>query len=164
MNRVFAAVSTLVVLASPVAAQDHKAHPSHAVHDSVMAPIKALFDGMRTRDTALMRSAFAPGAMMGGVPRAGQPVRFEQVDGFLKAIAGAPAGTLLDEQLYDVDVRIDGGLASVWAFYTFSLGERFSHCGVDAFQVVRTDAGWKITALADTRRQQDCSVEGKKKA
>lgn len=143
----------------------HAAH--HAMtpaHDSVMAVVKQLFDGMRNRDTALMRATFAPGTLLGGVPRAGRPVPFTPIDAFIAGIASAPAGTLLNETIYDPEIRIDGGLATVWTFYTFHVGERLSHCGVDAFQLVRTSEGWKIAALADTRQTTGCDVAGKKKA
>ncbi|MEI2720897.1 MAG: hypothetical protein V9E87_12310 [Gemmatimonadales bacterium] len=71
---------------------------------------------------------------------------------------------LLDERIYDPEIRIDGGLATVWTFYAFFVGERLSHCGVDAFQLARTSEGWKIIALADSRQTTGCSVAGKKPA
>jgi hypothetical protein len=143
----------------------HAAHHTMTpVHDSVMTVVKRLFDGMRTRDTAMMRSTFAPGTVLGGVPQGDRPVRFTPIEAFIAGIAAAPAGQLLNETLYDPEIRIDGGLATVWTFYTFHVGERLSHCGMDAFQLVRTSAGWKITALADTRQTTGCEVTGKKKA
>lgn len=172
-------LAALVAVMAPIAASAQqtaaKADPAHdamhaahhtmtPAHDSIMTVVKQLFDGMRSRDTALMRSTFAPGTLLGGVPRAGQPVRFTPIDAFIGGIASAPAGTLLNETLYDPEIRIDGGLATVWTFYTFHVGERLSHCGVDAFQLVRTSEGWKITALADTRQTTGCEVTGKKKA
>jgi len=172
-------LAALVAAIAPVAASAQqtatKADPAHdamhaahhtmtPVHDSVMTVVKRLFDGMRSRDTALMRSTFAPGTVLGGVPRAGQPVRFTPIDAFITGIGSAPAGQVLNETLYDPEIRIDGGLATVWTFYTFHIGERLSHCGVDAFQLVRTSEGWKISALADTRQTMGCEVAGKKKA
>src|SRR5690606_16608714 len=94
-----------------------------------------------------------------GVPRAGQPVTFRPATGFV-ADASAP-GVPWDEQIYDPEVRIDGGLATLYVFYTFSLGEKFSHCGVDAFWMIRTAEGWKISALVDTRRGEGCETEGR---
>ena len=38
------------------------------------------------------------------------------------------------------------------------MGKRFSHCGVDAFQLVKTAAGWKIFQLSDTRRKEKCEI------
>ena len=52
---------------------------------------------------------------------------------------------------------MDGNLANVWVYYEFYAGDKFSHCGVDNFQLGRTDAGWKIILLADSRRRQGCS-------
>lgn len=173
LSALFAAVApvaasaqqTTIKKADPAHDAMHAAHHTMTpAHDSIMTVVKQLFDGMRSRDTALMRSTFAPGTLLGGVPRAGQPVRFTPIDGFIAGIGSAPAGTLLNETLYDPEIRIDGGLATVWTFYTFHVGERLSHCGMDAFQLVRTSEGWKISALADTRQTTGCELTGKKKA
>ena len=162
------ALSAALLFAAPLAAQDHAGHMAPAgwtaAHDSVMMPIKRLFDGMRAHDSTMIRSAFVQGAMMmGGLPRANgaQAVRFNSVDGFVTA-AGAP-GDAWDEQIYDPIVQIDGGLASVWVFYTFHAGTNFTHCGVDAIQLVRTTDGWKISVIADTRRTTNCETAGKRK-
>lgn len=157
----------VALVATPAAAQDHAAHHAAewtAAHDSVMMPIKRLFDGMRAHDSTMIRSAFAPGAMMmGSFPRTGLPssVSFSSVDAFVTA-AGRP-GVPWDEQIFDPMVEIDGHLATAWVFYTFHLGDRFTHCGVDAMQLIRTEQGWKISVLADTRRTTECGTEGRKK-
>ena len=39
---------------------------------------------------------------------------------------------------------IDGDLAVVSGRYTFYVGDKFSHCGKDVFNLLRTEAGWKI--------------------
>ena len=63
---------------------------------------------------------------------------------------------VLDEVLHDTEVRIDGPLAIVWTYYDFFAGENFSHCGYDAFQLLKVGGEWKIVALADTRRREGC--------
>ncbi len=148
-------VATLLT-AAPLAAQGPV--PA-ATRDSIVAVAKRLFDGMRAHDSTMVRSAFAPGAMMSGVPRPGQPVGFQSVDGFVKAV-GTP-GAAWDEQVFDPVVHVDGDLATLWTFYTFSLGESFSHCGVDAFQLMRLGGEWKIAFLSDTRRKTECGTEGR---
>jgi hypothetical protein len=46
----------------------------------------------------------------------------------------------------------------VWVDYALYIGERFSHCGIDHFLLVKNEAGeWKILELADTRRTEGCS-------
>jgi hypothetical protein len=42
--------------------------------------------------------------------------------------------------------------------YGFFLGDQFSHCGVNSFQLVRTEDGWKTIHLIDTRQQAGCEV------
>jgi hypothetical protein len=76
---------------------------------------------------------------------------------FAAAIAGAKAGDVWNERIFDPEVRIDADLAQVWAYYTFHLNKQFSHCGVDAFMLRKVGGAWKITQLADSRRTQGCT-------
>jgi hypothetical protein len=62
-----------------------------------------------------------------------------------------------NERIYDPEVRIDGNVAQVWAYYTFHMNSTFNHCGVDAFMLVKLGTAWKITQLADTQRNQGCT-------
>jgi hypothetical protein len=120
-----------------------------------------MFDAMRARDTAALRSVFDTSArlMTAGVSREGKAVlRVTPIDRFIQGIAGAPAGTLLDERIFDVEVRQDANLATVWTRYNFYAGEQFSHCGFDAFQLFKSEQGWRIIAIADTQRREGCQL------
>ena len=138
----------LTALAAPASAQSAD---EQAVRDVVIR----LFDGMRARDTAMMRSVFAAEAQFYGLNQQGD-VQVTLPETFFRSIAGAPAGLVLDEVLHDVEIRIDGPLAAVWTYYDFFAGERFSHCGYDAMHLLKVDGEWKIVALADSRRTTDC--------
>lgn len=140
------------VTAAPLAAQS----PVPAVRDSIMVPIRAMFRGMYAHDSALVRSAFVPGAQFSRPPRPGQPHAYTSVDQFVAAVGRA--GEPWDEQIYDIKIQEDAGMASVWTFFRFSLGAKFSHCGVNAFLVVRTGEGWKISGLADSHRTTECAA------
>lgn len=122
---------------------------------AVRAVVDRLFDGMRTRDTTMMASAFHADARFYGLNQAGE-VQVTLPSAFLASISRAPAGMVLDEVLHDVEIRIDGPLATVWTYYDFFAGENFSHCGYDAMQLLNVAGEWKIVALADTRRQEGC--------
>ncbi|WP_139280936.1 nuclear transport factor 2 family protein [Reichenbachiella agariperforans] len=74
---------------------------------------------------------------------------------FLQSV-GTPHQVKWIEKSWDYKISIDGGLAQVWCQYAFFAGERFSHCGVDAFQLVKSPQGWRIFTLADTRRKDGC--------
>ena len=43
----------------------------------------------------------------------------------------------------------------VWTRYDFYIDSEFSHCGTDAWIMLRTDQGWRIASLAWTS-EQDC--------
>jgi hypothetical protein len=123
----------------------------------VLGVVRQLFDGMRARDTAKMRAQLHPDARMASPStRSGTvSVTVESPEAWLAGVARA-TGPMLDERITSAVVKVDGALASVWASYTFYLGERLSHCGVDAFHLVRLPSGWKIIDLADTRRRENC--------
>ena len=49
-----------------------------------------------------------------------------------------------DEQTFDVEIRVDGPMASAWAPYVFYRGDTLSHCGVNAIEFARTKGQWTI--------------------
>lgn len=129
-----------------------------AARAEVLAVVNQLFDGMRKRDTASMRALFVPGAsLLSSSVRGGTPVvSSDPIDAWIGGIGKAPAGTVLDERLMNTVVHVQDGLASVWTEYEFWVGDRFSHCGVDAIILGKTATGWKLLSIADTRRRTGC--------
>lgn len=126
----------------------------------VMEVVQQVFDGMRAADSSMVRSAFMKGADLYTVftDKEGNPVLHKgSLDNFLDAV-GAPHEFVWDEPIWDTEVRIDGNLAQVWTKYAFYAGDKFSHCGVDAFHLFKTWEGWKIYHLTDTRQWKDCEV------
>jgi len=61
-----------------------------------------------------------------------------------------------DERISFETIKIDGPLAIAWTPYKFYYEGKFSHCGVNSFQLVRVDNQWRIQYLIDTRRRQGC--------
>jgi hypothetical protein len=74
-----------------------------------------------------------------------------------KNAVGTPHEDIWDERISNVKIQLDGNLAQVWMNYSFYLNDKFSHCGVNAVQLIRTNNGWKMIHLADTRRLTDCN-------
>ena len=134
-----------------------------ADRDAILATVQKVFDAMRTRDTALLSQAFDSTARLVGVSNRGTPsVSLTAPSQFGAAINRAPAGDVWHERIYDPEVKIDGTVAQVWAYYTFHRNTTFSHCGVDAFMLVKVGTAWRITQLADSRRMEGCShMDGK---
>jgi hypothetical protein len=158
------ALTFALLLASPLAAQQPAA-PAPTPQSSfsadsaaVMQVVTDLFQGMRKRDTTVMRAQFHSSAEMrsAGNTRAGMVIAADQVGDWIHAVAGAPDTLLLDERTSAPVVRVDGNYATVWTPYEFWLGPTFSHCGADLFSFARTSGGWKIVFVADSRRRSGC--------
>lgn len=128
----------------------------HPESDAVVAVANRLFAAMEARDTSAVRALFLPSARIVSVARQnGTPVvRDRGVGDFLPGIVTAPEPLI--ERMWSPEVRIVGDLATLWAPYDFHLGSRFSHCGVDAFQLVRRDGAWRIAALSYTVQREGC--------
>lgn len=125
---------------------------------AVKATINLLFDGMRKSDTTLLKKAFAANNIMQTIVKTKDGkamVRTESLANFIKSV-GTPHNEIYDERIVFTKILIDDNLASVWTDYKFYVGEKFSHCGVNSFQLFKSDDGWKIIYLIDTRRKDKC--------
>ncbi len=127
---------------------------------AVLAVINQLFEGMHQGDSALVRQTFTdtPDMYTVLVTQAGETVlQRGELQPFLASI-GTPRKEPLSEPLWNTEVKIDGYLAYVWTDYAFYVGKQFSHCGVDAFTLVKLNGRWKIFQVTDTRQKQNCQV------
>ena len=68
-----------------------------------------------------------------------------------------------DEKILSYEIKIDGTLASVWTPYEFYNKGKFSHCGVNSFQLFNNNGNWEIIYLVDTRRRSGCKAFKKDK-
>jgi hypothetical protein len=157
-------VSTLVVSGGNVCkAQPQTSKPlassttTEAASQEVIAVIKTLFEGMSNSDSAKVRSTFDESAHLQTVAlRQGKPVlRSTSIEEFIKAV-GAPKKERWEERVLTYEVRVDDRLATAWTPYQFYVGTTFSHCGVNAFQLWKSEQGWKILNITDTRRKEGC--------
>jgi uncharacterized protein (TIGR02246 family) len=150
-------ILVLFLLALPFTA----AAPAAAQPDdeaAVRAVVTRLFDGMRAGNASVFAELFTADARLqtAAVRRDGTTIlATESVDSFA-AMVSQPRDFVLDERIDAWDVRVDGPLAVVTVDYSFYAGERFSHCGIDAFQLFKAADGWKIFQLTDTRRTTGC--------
>jgi GT2 family glycosyltransferase len=128
---------------------------------AVKAVITKLFKAMESSDSAMLRSAFHSHVTLGTVftDKNGNTVMRPEssIAEFVKAV-GTPHKEIWHEEIWDVKVQLDGNFAQVWCDYAFYIDKNFSHCGVDAFHLLKAKDGWKIFHLADTRRKAGCNV------
>jgi hypothetical protein len=119
--------------------------------EAVLAPIRALFDGITKHDKAAMLDQLLPD---GGatIIRNGQIIQFR-----LGALVDRlpPENVQVEEHIYDPLIRIDNDIALVWAPYKVLLAGKVDHCGTDVVNLVRKNNRWFIAGIADNSRK-DC--------
>ncbi len=126
---------------------------------AVRDAIDQLFTGMRDGDSALVAAVFHPDLQMMTTftDKEGNPRSHKGSAAKFKEAVGTPHEQVWDERISNVQIQIDGNLAQAWMDYSFYLDDKFSHCGVNAIQLFKTEEGWKMIHLADTRRQSNCN-------
>ena len=122
--------------------------------DLIKATVNGLFDGMKTSDSSKINNAFSKNAVLQTITKNGE-VKNENISDFAVSISKAVKGSL-DERITFSNILIDGNLASVWTPYEFYYQGKFSHCGVNSFQLVKSNNEWKIQYIIDTRRKDNC--------
>lgn len=135
---------------------------AQSAEDSVKQVVNTLFAAMKNADAASLRSVFADSAILQTIThdKGGKTgIRNEEVGEFVEFV-GKQQKDAADERITFETIRIDGPLAIAWTPYQFYYQGKFSHCGVNSFQLIRFDGGWKIQYLVDTRRKQEC-IPGK---
>lgn len=131
---------------------------TQSAEDSVKATVNTLFTAMKTGDAALFKTVFTADPIMQTISRSKEgklEIRNESISEFADFV-GKLKKDSADERISFETVKIDGPLAIAWTPYSFYHNGKFSHCGVNSFQLVRLDGSWKIQYLIDTRRRQGC--------
>ncbi len=126
----------------------------------IMFVINNVFEAMRKSDSLLLKSSFveSPNTFTAFINQEGKSqLVMGDFQRFIKAI-GQPKEQVWNEPIWNEKVEVDGNLASVWVDYAFYVDDQFSHCGVDAFHLIKREDGWKIFHLVDTRRKTNCEI------
>lgn len=143
---------TLALMAPLVAiAQNNKKSEK-----AIKAVINQFFEGMAKGDTVLLKSACTASPILQTymAEKEGNMKIFTEDFQELVSFIGAPTTNKYLEKIDFEEIMVEQSLASVWTPYKFYLNGKFSHSGTNSFQLVKTDAGWKIQYIIDTRRKK----------
>ena len=123
---------------------------------AVLATIDRFFRALEARSPDAILTTVTPGgAITAHVQRGGAvTVRTRPWSEWAAELPKAPEP--LREKVIDPRVDVRGSMASVWSYYTFYRGERFSHCGYDNFDMAKVDGQWRIVNLSYTVEPEGC--------
>jgi hypothetical protein len=147
-----------MALAVTLCTSSARAEPAPTGEKEVLAVVQTLLDGWREADPAKLETALHKDFrevtlhLQDGVWDFAVVDRAKLIGTMSKISKGA-----WDDQLIDPQVHVDGPIAVVWSRYKFTVrytedgvAHAPSHCGIETFQLYRTDARWQIVNFADT--------------
>lgn len=130
-------------------AQDEKA--------AVQKNLEQLFTAMGNGDSAKASVLFHPKARLMSVMKNKEGkfnLEDEPISEFMRQIGSKKATETYEERIKSYEIKVDGEMATAWTPYEFYYNGKFSHCGVNAFQLVKLEGEWKILQITDTRRRK----------
>lgn len=130
---------------------------------AVREVVDRMFESMYEGDSAKLRTCFysTDVPMMTSGFRNGKPFLSQgNLERFANAV-GTPHDEMWDERIWDVKIMVDDNMAIAWMDYAFYLGDKFSHCGVNNFTFFKSEEGWKIVSISDSRRSEGCDIPKK---
>ena len=150
-------LAAVVIAVLPAAATAQPAADATADKEAVLATVNKFLETMAAKDVAGARAALMPeGRLFIVRDEKGQSVvRSMTHEAYLERLTTRKEN--LRERIWNPEVRIHGGLATVWTPYDFWIDGKFSHCGVDAFDLVKTAEGWRIAGGAYTVEPRGCA-------
>jgi len=111
--------------------------------EAVVAVAEGLFEAMTARDSAAMLSHMIPNSFVISM-REGRLTHATGED-FAARLGTMQAVPI--ERMWNPQVNIDGDVAQMWAPYDVYVDGVFSHCGFDAFHLVRVEGTWKLAGV-----------------
>ena len=150
----FVSISLLFILPIGVFAQTTE----ELEKKEVTEVIQLFFDSLKKQDTVLLKkSAYIEGQVwtlrkaMGSNAEIG--MRYLRAD-----MNSFDTRQQLLETPLRFDIKLHRGMAMAWVPYEFMVNGNFSHCGVDAFTLMKTNEQWKIVSIAYTVELDDCDT------
>ena len=124
---------------------------------AVLEVVQKFFDTMASKSADEAREILDPeGSFVSVRWRDGkQVVGRSSLREYLERLEGRSESVL--ERMWEPDVRIHRSIAMVWTPYDFHRDGKFSHCGVDAFQLTKLESRWTITGGAYTVEPTGCA-------
>jgi lysophospholipase L1-like esterase len=145
------------ILALTLAVLSQPGHAKSIERSEVIATIDAFFRALGANDAAGLERLYLPDAHIA--------VRRQQADGSwivrtrsgAEDVARARTETRqLVERYWNPKITVHQGIATAWMHYSFDIDGKRSHCGVDAFDLVKQDGTWRIAALMYTVETDGC--------
>jgi hypothetical protein len=124
--------------------------------ESVITTVQNFFSAMSARDTAATGAVLLPEGQYFSIKEDSSTVTMKKTthQEYLARLATSKENWL--EKMREPEVWVHGRVAILWAKYDFYRNGKFSHCGVDAFSLLKGAEGWKIVGFVFNKEKESC--------
>lgn len=123
-----------------------------ASEKEILDAVQGTFDAMAAKDQEQLKKLFLADARL--ISMRGTQLSNTPAEQFTARIAAIKEPIL--ERMWNPKVMLDGNIAVLWAEYDFHRSGKFSHCGIDVVNLLKTGDGWKITSIQYTVQTDGC--------
>ncbi len=148
------ALQAVIILAMLFAATISQAAGTAEEKAEVRAILDQVFDAMRAGDDETLKMLLLPDTSLDRISL-DKPVTRGDSAGWIGWVATLEPGQA-DEQIFDVEIHVEGPLAVAWAPFTIAIDGELRSCGVNQFTLVKHADGWKVAYLIDTHTPEKC--------
>ncbi|MBL4603991.1 MAG: nuclear transport factor 2 family protein [Emcibacteraceae bacterium] len=141
-----------LVMICAVPLNSHGATPEEIAE--VRAVLDQVFDAMRAGDDEALKSLLLPDTALDRISP-DKPVVRDDASGWIEWVGSLKPGQA-DEQIFDVEIHVEGPLAVAWAPFTIAIDGELKSCGVNQFTLVKHPEGWRVAYLIDTHTPEKC--------
>ncbi|UCF06088.1 MAG: nuclear transport factor 2 family protein [bacterium] len=124
--------------------------------DEILTVVQKFFDSMAARDTGMARELLLIDGQYYGVREDLDTLHIKRRAHLDYIESLSETEDEYNERIWNPTVMVHGRIAVVWAQYDFHINGKFTHCGVDAFTLIKTQNGWKIAGAAYTIEPEGC--------
>lgn len=149
----------LIILITFVKVNAQGPNASEYDKQAVKDVVETFFDGFHKQDSIIMKSTLAEDVVLQTTARNKQGktlFKTEKIEKLVTSITSIPDSISFEEKLTSFSIQVDRTMANAWVGYEFWLNDKFSHCGINSFQLINFDGEWKIIYLIDTRGKAGC--------
>lgn len=151
VNRFFILLTAAILIGTQLSCSS-----PHPEEKSVIAAVEQFFEALETRDADLARNTLLPEGVVFSVREEGGEKRIKVTPHLQIINSLTSSNEMMFERMWDPKILIHKEIAIVWTKYDFHRDEIFSHCGVDAFNLIKTPQGWKISGIIYTVEKEGC--------
>ena len=147
-------ISITLLLTINLFSNAQQLHPEYA---AVKLVIEKFFESINAGNGELLASLEVEGARIFNI-REDTAGKYEFVERSWFSAENFSSDSQFTERYWDEELLISDALAVFWASYDFHIDGEFSHCGIDALNLIKIDGEWKIGHAMWTIQRPGCEA------